>query len=86
MVMKTTTNTGKKQKNSAEMQIESGSHLNHNLFSEKCHYDPWDVFSKPTINIRINEFRFQKEPKLQNPNFFDMKTRVIDVIKHIVSR
>ena len=86
--MKTTTNTGKNQKKFIRnANRKCGSHLNHKLFSENFNYDPLDVFSKPTISIRTMSLDFKRnQTEKKNPSFFLMKTRVIEVKKHIVSR
>ena len=43
---------GKNQKKfSRNAKRKCGSHLNHNIVTEKFTYDPLDVFSKPTINL-----------------------------------
>ena len=66
------------------------SYLNRNLCSDNFISDPLDVFSKlmGTIHFRIIGKRFQKEPKLQKKSefFLIMKTRVIEVLRLIVTR
>ena len=79
--------TQKPKKFSRNANRKCGIHLNHNFFSENFNYDPSNNFFKPTINIRImsSEDKGTKITK-RIRIFFIMKTRFIEIIKHIVSR